>query len=74
MRKIYAALPLALLLALCQTGCLRDEEAERTPDIDFYIQYASERSGVDAEDISIVEYQIGRTKKKHFLIWQQHIW
>ena len=45
MGKRIPCLALSALLALCLTGCCRDEEAARTPDIDFYIQYASERFG-----------------------------
>lgn len=59
MRRSLLCLALVVLLALCLTGCYRDEEAARTPDIDFYIQYASERFGVPAEDISVVRFQKG---------------
>ncbi len=59
MGKRIPCLALSALLALCLTGCCRDEEAARTPDIDFYIQYASERFGVPEEDISVVQFQKG---------------
>ena len=39
----------------------RDEAAERTPDIDFYIQYASERFGVPEEEISVVQFNKAAT-------------
>lgn len=73
MRKIYAALLSAVLLALGLTGCSRDEEAARTPNVDFYIQYASERFGVDVEDISVVQYRKGRTRKEGLTILGNNI-
>lgn len=63
MAKRIFCLVLAVLLALGLTGCYRDEEAARTPDIDFYIQYASEKFGVPAEDISVVRFQKGTSMR-----------
>lgn len=69
MRKIYAALLLALLLALCLTGCSRDKAAARTPDIDFYIQFASEKFGVPEEEISVVEFEKASTAVTTRTVW-----
>ena len=60
MRKRFLYMSFITMLLLSLTACsFRDEEAERTPDIDFYIQYASERFDVPADDISVVSFQKG---------------
>ena len=57
MRKRLLFLAVTTMLLLSFTACsFKDEEAERTPDIDFYIQYASERFGVPEEEISVVQF------------------
>ena len=52
---------------------LRDEEAARTPDVDFYIQYASERFGVPAEEISVVQFDKA-TSQRYGLDRKGTIW
>lgn len=69
MGKRILCLVLALLPALSLTGCHRDEEAERTPDIDFYIQFASEKFGVPEEEISVVEYEKATTGVTNRSVW-----
>ena len=57
MRKLFLYMGFITMLFLYLTACsFKDEEAERTPDIDFYIQYASERFGVPEEEISVVQF------------------
>ncbi len=69
MGKRILCLVLALLLALGLTGCSRNEVAARTPDVDFYIQYASEKFGVPAEEISVVEFEPGTSGRRSTTIW-----
>lgn len=69
MGKRILSLVLALPLALCLTGCYRDEEAARTPDIDFYIQFASEKFGVPEEEISVVEFEKASTAVTTRTVW-----
>ena len=71
MFKRYAFLLLAALLALGLIQCSRNrnEVAARTPDVDFYIQYASERFGVPAEEISVVEFKPGTSGRRSKTVW-----
>lgn len=69
MGKRILSLVLALPLALCLTGCSRDKAAARTPDIDFYIQFASEKFGVSAEEISVVEFEKASTAVTTRTVW-----
>ena len=62
MRKRFLYMGFITMLLLSLTACFsKDEAAERTPDIDFYIQYASERFGVPAEEISVVQFDKAAT-------------
>ena len=62
MRKLFLYMGFITMLFLYLTACsFKDEEAERTPDIDFYIQYASERFGVPEEEISVVQFNKAAT-------------
>lgn len=67
-KRILSLVP-ALLLALCLTGCSRDKAAARTPDIDFYIQFASEKFGVPEEEISVVEFEKASTAVTTRTVW-----
>ena len=71
MFKRYMFLLLAALLALGLVQCSRNrnEVAARTPDVDFYIQYASERFGVPAEEISVVEFKPGTSGRRAKTVW-----
>ena len=60
MRKRFLYIGFITMLLLSLTACsTKDEEAERTPDVDFFIEYASERFGVPPEEISVVYFQKG---------------
>ena len=60
MRKRFLYMGFATMLLLSFAACsFKDEEAERTPDVDFYIQYASERFDVPADEVSVVYFQKG---------------
>lgn len=69
MGKRVLSLALALPLALGLTGCSRNKVAARTPDVDFYIQYASEKFDVPAEEISVVEFEKGTSAQRSTTIW-----
>lgn len=71
MFKRYAFLLLAALLALGLIRCSRNRNdvAARTPDVDFYIQYASERFGVPVEEISVVEFKPGTSGRRAKTVW-----
>lgn len=69
MGKRILSLALALPLALCLTGCSRNKAAARTPDVDFYIQYASEKFGVPEEEISVVEFEKASTAVTTRTVW-----
>ena len=59
MRKRLLFLAVTTVLLLSLTSCDRSGEAKQMPDVDFFIEYASERFGVPAEEISVVSFKKG---------------
>lgn len=69
MGKRILSLALAAVLTLCLTGCSRNKAAARTPDVDFYIQFASEKFGVPEKEISVVEFEKASTAVTTRTVW-----